>query len=104
MRFKVQLAAAVALGLSTSGAFAWGDMYMGDTTNNPNSNMLVHSYGGENLCPAGLQPVLAGGMVCCSKPNAGPYVNRAGGKKVYKKRVSRPRAYAIEGEKGVVYR
>ncbi|MFW2589914.1 hypothetical protein [Sagittula sp. SSi028] len=100
-------AAVTAFALSGSAAFAWGDMYMGDATNNPNSNALMHAYDAPNYCPAGLQPVMMGGVVCCGTPNAGAYVNRPG--KVHKKVVHRaatpaPRAYAPVGEKGVVYR
>ncbi|CUJ11351.1 hypothetical protein [Cognatishimia activa] len=51
----------------------------------------------QNLCPAGLQPVQAGGMVSCGVPVAGeicePKVKRV--KKVHKKRVVCP-----VGEKG----
>ncbi len=98
------LAAAAALTVTGSAAFAWGDMYMGDTTNDPNSNFLVHSYGAPNHCPAGLQPVMMGGVICCGEPNAGAYVDRPG--KVHKpKRVHhRPAPRVIVGEKGVVYR
>lgn len=98
-------AAVAAFTLSGTAAFAWGDMYMGDATNNPNSNMLQHAYHAPNYCPAGLQPVLVGGVVCCGNANAGPYVNRAGAtRKVYHKPAAAPRAYAPAGTKGVVYR
>ncbi len=105
---KLSLAAAAAFALSGTAAFAWGDMYMGDPTNNPNSNMLVHTYNAPNYCPAGLQPVSVGGVICCGTPNAGPYVDRPG--KVYRK--PSPRTYApvgvkgvaVPGDKGVVYR
>jgi hypothetical protein len=100
---RLLLAAATATALSASGALAWGDMYMGDGTNNPNSNMLQHTYHAPNYCPAGLQPVIAGGVICCGVPNAGPYVDRPG--RAYRPAVHRaPRAHAPVGEKGVVYR
>ena len=99
------LAAVAALGLSAGAAMAWGDMYMGDATNDPNSNFLMHEYSAPNHCPAGTQPVLAGGVICCGVPNAGPYVDRAGKVRKVSKPVYRaPRAYAPVGEKGVVYR
>ncbi len=94
-------AAATALALSATSAFAWGDMYRGDATNNPNSNFLMHEYKAANYCPAGLQPVLMGGVVCCGTPNAGPYYNRAGGAK---KRHYSPSGTFVPGEKGMVYR
>ncbi|WP_121630588.1 hypothetical protein [Tropicibacter alexandrii] len=100
MRNMFRMAAAASLCLAGSSAFAWGDMYMGDGTNDPNSNFLVHSYNATNYCPQGLQPVLAGGVICCGVPNAGHYVDRPG-KAHYK---PTKRYYTPEGEKGVVYR
>jgi hypothetical protein len=90
-------AAATALALSATSAFAWGDMYMGDATNDPNSNFLVHTYNAPNFCPQGLQPVLAGGVVCCGKPNAGAYYNHPGHTRSYSPQF-------VPGEKGAVYR
>lgn len=107
MRVVFKFAAAAVLALSGTVVLAGNDIYQGDPTNNPNSTMLVHTYAdSENLCPAGLQPVLAGGMLCCGTPNAGPYVNHASVKRkvIHKKKMSRPRAYAPEGGKGVIYR
>lgn len=49
---------------ATSQAAAWGDMYMGDGTHNPNS-VAPQAYHGPNYCPAGLQPVVLGGVICC---------------------------------------
>ncbi|MCH2163258.1 MAG: hypothetical protein MK098_01180 [Marinovum sp.] len=62
-----QIALAGGLAITASSAFAWGDMYMGDTTHNPNS-MPVQAYHGPNYCPAGLSPVTMGGVVCCGTP------------------------------------
>ncbi|WP_146590717.1 hypothetical protein [Puniceibacterium confluentis] len=110
MRFTTYIAAAAtALMLSSGAALAWGDMYMGDGTNNPNSNMLVHTFpSSANYCPAGLQPVTVGGQICCGVPTAGAYINRAGGKRMQPTPVRKvyhaPRAYAPIGEKGVIYR
>ncbi|WP_299922720.1 hypothetical protein [uncultured Pelagimonas sp.] len=109
MRIARIFVAAAAMAVSGSAAMAWGDMYMGDATHNPNSNALVHSYNAPNYCPAGLQPVMAGGVICCGTPNAGAYVDRPG--KVRRASTPKPkyrapaaRAYAPAGEKGVVYR
>lgn len=102
---KAITGASVAVVLSASGALAWGDMYMGDSTNNPNSDMLIYAYPGENNCPAGLQPITVGGVVCCGSPNTtGTYYNRASApkKRVYQSHA--PRAYAPAGQKGVIYR
>ncbi|WGW05444.1 hypothetical protein [Tropicibacter oceani] len=106
MRIFGTLGLAAGFALMGGAAFAWGDMYMGDGTNDPNSNFLMHSYNAPNHCPAGLQPVTMGGVICCGTPNAGPYVDRPG-KASYKPKAKpayRPRAYAPVGEKGVVYR
>lgn len=97
----------LAAGLSLLAAPALAsDAYRGDPTNDPNSvGKRIHAYQAENLCPAGLQPVTLGGVICCGVPNVpGHYVNRAGGvKRVYKARSApAPRAYAPEGVKGVV--
>ena len=60
-------AVAGALAITASQAMAWGDMYMGDGTHNPNS-MPVKAYHGPNYCPAGLAPVVVGGVICCGTP------------------------------------
>ena len=106
---KIFTVAATALTLSATTALAWDDAYKGVVRHNPNAEVLRNAYpSAANYCPAGLQPVLVSGEICCGTPNAGPYVNRAGGhKKVYKKKhyVSHaPRMDAPVGEKGVVYR
>lgn len=104
---KILAGAIVTLSLSASSALAWGDMYMGsDTANNPNSGE-IYAYPGANNCPAGLQPVVVGGAICCGTPTAtgyGDYTPMP--RKVVKKRhySPAPRAYAPEGIKGVVYR
>jgi len=59
--FTVAISATIAM---SSQALAWGDMYMGDGTHNPNSVAPV-AYHGPNYCPAGLQPVVLGGVICC---------------------------------------
>ena len=58
-----------AFALGATQAMAWGDMYMGDGTHNPNS-MPVQPYHGPNYCPSGLQPVVLSGVVCCGSPDA----------------------------------
>ena len=55
--------------LSATQAMAWGDMYMGpDTAHNPNS-APIQAYHGPNYCPAGLSPVIMGGVICCGTPD-----------------------------------
>ena len=61
---KVIALAVTATIVTSSQALAWGDMYMGDGTNNPNS-AAPQAYHGPNYCPSGLQPVVLGGVICC---------------------------------------
>lgn len=104
---KTIAAAALGLALSAGSALAWGDIYMGDGTP---KQPLVYAYGGENYCPAGLQPVVAGGEICCGVPNTtsyGNYTPKPRAKAHAPRRVVQkrgPRAYAVEGEKGVIYK
>lgn len=103
MRIKGLMAATAAFMVIGGAAFAWGDMYMGDATHNPNSNTLIHAYHGANHCPQGLQPVMIGGVICCGTPNAGAYIDRPGKMRRTHKPAA-PASYAPVGEKGVVYR
>lgn len=64
---KVFAFAVVASIAATSQAYAWGDMYMGKSTSPDNPQLLA--YGGPNHCPAGLQPVVLNGVICCGTPN-----------------------------------
>lgn len=70
MFFKVLAFAAAATLVTASQALAWGDMYMGDGTHNPNS-VAPMAYNGPNYCPAGLSPVVIGGVICCGTPARG---------------------------------
>ncbi|SPF78068.1 hypothetical protein [Pseudoprimorskyibacter insulae] len=107
MRFTPFFAAA-ALALSANSALAWGDIYMGDGTNNPNSGQIYAYPTKANYCPAGLQPVVVGGVICCGTPTAPGYGDHTlAPKAVYKKKTysaPAPRIYAPEGVKGVIYR
>ena len=85
------------------------DAWKGPSTHNPNSAVRMHAYPtAVNYCPAGTQPVLAGGEISCGVPNAPAYVDRPGGMSKLSYRAGRrhatPGAYAPVGEKGVVYR
>lgn len=109
MRVSTFLAAVAALTISTSQAFAWGDMYTGDATADLSRQPLVQSYPAANYCPPGKQPVIVGGELCCGVPNAGPYYNPVASHAPKKKHTVTktrymPRAYAPVGEKGVVYK
>lgn len=67
MGIKAASAVAGLLTLAATQSFAWGDMYMGDGTHNPNSGSF-QAYHGPNYCPAGLAPIVAGGVICCGTP------------------------------------
>lgn len=108
MIFRTATLVAGFLALGAAPALAWGDMYMGDGTTKAGQT-LVYPYPTKyNYCPAGLQPVLANGEICCGTPNVGHTYYNAPGRKTYKKKAVRrtqyPRAYAPEGIKGVIYK
>ena len=107
MPFTRTLAAAAALVLCGNAALAWGDMYMGDGTHQPTARVAVQAYKAPNHCPAGLQPVIIGGEICCGRPNvAGYYVDHSGRahRPAAKPARHAPRPALVVGEKGVVYR
>jgi hypothetical protein len=64
MILKLTTLATVAALTCATQAAAWGDMYMGDGTHNPNSPQAT-AYHGPNYCPAGLQPVVLNGVIFC---------------------------------------
>ncbi|WP_323763539.1 hypothetical protein [Marinovum sp.] len=98
------------LALGASPALAWGDMYTGDGTTRAGQNLVFPYPGVANYCPAGLQPVLANGEICCGKPNTtAAYHNAPGKRHVVRQRSHAPKsyapkAYAPEGYKGVIYK
>ncbi len=58
-------AAVVGLSLAAAPAFAWNENMTQPATN----NMAVWAYPAKaNYCPAGLQPVVVGGVICCGQP------------------------------------
>lgn len=108
MRAATFLATAVALTLSASGAFAWNDAYTGDATADTSRQPLVQAWPQGNYCPAGKQPVILGGVICCGVPTAGAYYDPSPAMRGHKakpgvRKTYLPRAYAPVGEKGVVY-
>lgn len=101
MGIKAVTLAAGLLAASATGALAWGDMYMGDGTNDPNSGQIFPYHASANHCPSGLQPVMMNGVICCGTPTASaPFYNAPSHKK---RSTHRARAYTPEGVKGVVY-
>lgn len=106
MGIKAVTLAAAFVAASATGALAWGDMYMGDGTNNPNSGKIFPYAAKANYCPAGLQPIVMNGVICCGTPTTTEHYYNAPVKKkrVYHKKSHKPRVYAPAGTKGVVYR
>ncbi|EPX79659.1 hypothetical protein [Salipiger mucosus] len=107
MRTSVFFGALAALTVSASGALAWNDAYTGDATADPSRQPLVQAYPAANYCPAGKQPVILGGVICCGVPNAGTYYNPVSVRKAAPRPAPAtsymPRPYAPVGEKGVAY-
>lgn len=65
-------AASIALAGFAAPAFAWNE------TQPASNDMAVWAYPAKhNYCPAGLQPVVVGGVVCCGTPNrhGNPYAH-----------------------------
>lgn len=106
MGVKLAALAAGVIALSASQALAWGDMYMGDGTNNPNGGKIFPYAAKANYCPSGLQPVMVNGVICCGSPNTAHHFYNAPGKRKkkvhHRKRVSH--GYAPAGVKGVIYK
>ncbi|MDJ0631232.1 MAG: hypothetical protein QNJ44_23460 [Rhodobacter sp.] len=66
MRVLFPAAAAFGLALSAAPALAWSDHPMTQPASN---DMAVWAYPSKhNYCPAGLQPVVVGGVICCGEP------------------------------------
>ncbi|TNF17737.1 MAG: hypothetical protein EP318_20595 [Rhodobacteraceae bacterium] len=108
MIFRTATLVAGFLALGALPALAWDDAYRGDGTTRAGQNLVYPYPARENFCPAGLQPVLANGEVCCGKPNVSATYYNAPTRKISRKKVVRraqyPRAYAPEGIKGVIYK
>ena len=68
------------------------------------AEMPIYAYGGApNYCPAGLQPVVVGGVICCGSPNQSMTYQQANAHPVRKarKKVRRVAStYCAEGMKG----
>ncbi|MDD9741176.1 MULTISPECIES: hypothetical protein [Marinovum] len=94
------------LALGPAPALAWNDIYTGDGTTRAGKTLVYPYPGVANFCPAGLQPVLANGEICCGTPNTtARFHNAPGGRKhLAKRRAHAPKAYAPEGYKGVIYK
>lgn len=102
---KMNFIAVAALAIWAVPAMA-SDAYKGPPVKGP---MPVFAYKtSENHCPAGLRPVVIGGVICCGTSNHSMYyqaamshpVKRAGTRHV--RRVADP--YCAEGMKGCVSR
>jgi len=54
--------------LAAAPALAWSGA---DMTQPASNDMLIYAYPSKaNYCPAGLQPISMGGVICCGTPNA----------------------------------
>ncbi|WP_417523086.1 hypothetical protein [Marinovum sp.] len=110
MKFAKATFIAGLLALGAAPALAASDIYTGDGTTRAGQNLVFPYPGVANTCPAGLQPVLANGEICCGKPNTTASFYNAPGKPrhVVKRRhlakSHAPRVYAPEGYKGVIYK
>lgn len=65
-------AALAGIALSAAPALAWND------TQPASNDMAVWAYPSQaNYCPAGLQPVMVGGVICCGTPthHGNPYAH-----------------------------
>jgi hypothetical protein len=63
--------AAVGLTVAAAPAFAWGDMSGGYVNEfiPTSTQTAIWAYPTQhNYCPAGLQPVMVGGVICCGQP------------------------------------
>jgi hypothetical protein len=62
--------------LSSASAMAWNDMPLGEFAP-ATDEVPIWAYPSEaNHCPAGLQPVVIGGVVSCGTPNRVGYAER----------------------------
>lgn len=72
MRVLFPAAAAIGLALAAAPAWAWSEHPMTQPASN---DMAVWAYPSKaNYCPAGLQPVVVGGVICCGQPTHVGYV------------------------------
>lgn len=63
---RVMIAAGI-LTISSSAALAWNETQPAQE----NSPMMPMAYHTKNYCPAGLAPIVMGGVVCCGTPATG---------------------------------
>ncbi|MDA7428216.1 hypothetical protein PGB28_07080 [Primorskyibacter aestuariivivens] len=103
MGIKAVTLAAGMLAASATAALAWGEMYMGDGTNDPNSGQMFPYQASANYCPSGLQPIVMNGVICCGTPTTTEHYYNAP-VRTKKRSHHRTRAYAPAGVKGVVYK
>ncbi|PSL21795.1 hypothetical protein [Shimia abyssi] len=77
------IAAALALSAMPAMAQQWSSNAPNIGPVNQPEGVLIQPYpASANYCPAGLQPVTIGGVICCGQPNTTePFYNRAGGKR-----------------------
>lgn len=102
MIFRTTTLVAGMLALGATQALAWGDMYRGDGTTRAGETLVYPYPAAVNYCPAGLQPVVANGEICCGRPNTTATYYKTPSRT--RSRAHQPRVYHIEGIKGAVYK
>ncbi len=102
MRLKTAIAAAIGSTLfAAAPAMAWSN----NTYTQPASNdIAVWAYPSKsNFCPAGLQPVVVGGVICCGQPTHVGYQSNNHPKANPKPRAYKPRAHKPHAKPYVAY-
>jgi len=85
-------AALVGASMIAAPALAWTS----ESTQPTADGMLVYGYNTTNYCPAGLQPVVVGGVVCCGVANTTNYQSHPAPR-------HKPRRYVSYSKGTVVY-
>ncbi len=85
-RFSLIIAAVSLVGAAPLAAQTWSSNAPVIGPINQPEGMMVHPYSAsKNNCPAGLQPVTMGGVICCGTPTTTEtYYNAGGGKRSYR--------------------
>ncbi len=81
MRISLMVASLAGATLFAAPALAWSENNSQPATN----DMAVWAYPAKaNYCPAGLQPVVVGGVICCGQPTHTGYSSHPAPKRSYK--------------------
>ena len=81
MRISLTVASLLGAAMFAAPALAWSENNTQPATN----DMAVWAYPSKaNYCPAGLQPVVVGGVVCCGQPTHYGYQSHPAPRRSYK--------------------